>query len=152
MTTQTIPLSQLVPSPANVRKVKTGIDGLAASIAAIGLLQNLTVRPADGQSFEVLGGGRRLAALKLLVKQKKIAPDFRFPAKCGTARTRPKSALPKTIRKFGRQTAHCSVEGAIGLGSFHRLLTARAGGQFLERLELVGGVHRLAFSISSRIP
>ena len=76
MTTQTIPLSQLVPSPANVRKIKTGIDGLAASIAALGLLQNLTVRPADGQSFEVLAGGRRLAALKLLAKQKKIAPDF----------------------------------------------------------------------------
>jgi ParB family chromosome partitioning protein len=80
MITQNIPLSQLVPSPANVRKVKTGIDGLAASIAAIGLLQNLTVRPADGQSFEVLAGGRRLAALKLLVKQKKIASDF--PVSC----------------------------------------------------------------------
>ena len=44
MTIQSIPLSQLVPSPANVRKVKTGIDGLAASIAAHGLLQNLPVR------------------------------------------------------------------------------------------------------------
>ena len=33
MTMQTIPLDRLVPSPANVRKTKTGIEGLAASIA-----------------------------------------------------------------------------------------------------------------------
>ena len=79
MTIQSIPLSQLVPSPANVRKVKTGIDGLAASIAAHGLLQNLTVRPVNGNSFEVLAGGRRLAALQSLAKQKKIAGDFPVP-------------------------------------------------------------------------
>jgi ParB family transcriptional regulator, chromosome partitioning protein len=79
MTMQTIPLTQLVPSPANVRKTKTGIEGLAASIAAHGLLQNLQVRPAKGGSFEVVAGGRRLAALKLLAKQKKIAGDFPVP-------------------------------------------------------------------------
>jgi hypothetical protein len=42
-----------VPSPANVRKTKTGIEGLAASIAAHGLLQYLQVGP-EGESFEVL--------------------------------------------------------------------------------------------------
>jgi len=76
---QTIPLARLVPSPDNVRKTKTGIDGLAASIAAHGLLQNLTVRPASGKNFEVLAGGRRLAALQLLAKQKKIAADHPVP-------------------------------------------------------------------------
>jgi ParB family chromosome partitioning protein len=80
MTTQTIPLSQLVPSPANVRKTKTGIEGLAANIAALGLLQNLQVRPTNGKRFEVVAGGRRLAALRLLAKQKKIAPDH--PVDC----------------------------------------------------------------------
>lgn len=82
-----IPLSKLVPSSANVRKTarETGIEELAASIAAHGLLQNLTVRPVlDGAGnetgkFEVVAGGRRLAALKLLVQRKTIAKTFPVP-------------------------------------------------------------------------
>ena len=72
---ETIPLSKLVPSPANVRKAKTDITGLAANIMAHGLLQNLQVCP-NGETYEVVAGGRRLAALKLLAKQKKIAADY----------------------------------------------------------------------------
>jgi ParB family chromosome partitioning protein len=79
MTMQTIPLDRLVPSPANVRKTKTGIEGLAASIAAHGLLQNLQVRPATDEDFEVVAGGRRFDALKFLAKHKKIAPDYPVP-------------------------------------------------------------------------
>jgi ParB family transcriptional regulator, chromosome partitioning protein len=81
MNIQMIPLTKIAPSPANVRKTgnKTGIEELAASIAAHGLLQNLQVRPAKGGSFEVVAGGRRLAALKLLAKQKKIAADYPVP-------------------------------------------------------------------------
>jgi ParB family chromosome partitioning protein len=77
MKIKNIPLSQLVPSPANVRKTDaaTGIDELAASIAARGLLQNLQVRPANGGTFEVVAGGRRLAALKLPAKRKALAKD-----------------------------------------------------------------------------
>ncbi len=78
MTIKTIPLSQLVVSADNVRKTKTGIEGLAASIAAIGLLHNLQVHP-NGGNFQVIAGGRRLAALQLLAKQKKIAGDFPVP-------------------------------------------------------------------------
>jgi ParB family transcriptional regulator, chromosome partitioning protein len=81
MNIQLIPLTQLVPSPANVRKTatKTGIEELAASIAAHGLLQNLLVQPASAETFEVVAGGRRHAALKWLAKQKKIAGDFPVP-------------------------------------------------------------------------
>jgi ParB family chromosome partitioning protein len=80
-TMQTIPLTQLVPSAANVRKTgaKDGIEALAASIAAHGLLQNLSVRPAEEGQYEVVAGGRRLAALKLLAKQKQIAADYPVP-------------------------------------------------------------------------
>src|SRR3954462_7189601 len=74
MQIETIPLSKLVPSPANVRKAKSDIGGLAASIMAHGLLQNLQVCP-NGGTYEVVAGGRRLAALKYLAKQKKIAAD-----------------------------------------------------------------------------
>jgi len=81
MNMQTIPLTQLVPSPLNVRKTgaKDGIKALAASIAAHGLLQNLQVRPAAEGRFEVVAGGRRLAALQLLAKQKQIAADYPVP-------------------------------------------------------------------------
>ena len=83
MNMQTIPLTQLVPSAANVRKTgaKDGIEALAASIAAHGLLQNLQVRPAKDGHYEVVAGGRRLAALKLLAKQKQIAADYPVPCR-----------------------------------------------------------------------
>jgi ParB family chromosome partitioning protein len=72
-----LPLNTLVSSPANVRKtgVKIGIDELAASIAAHGLLQNLQVRPAHDGKYQVVAGARRLAALKLLAKRKELAKD-----------------------------------------------------------------------------
>jgi len=74
MNIQMIPLSRLIPSPANVRKTgaTTGIAELAASIKAHGLLQNLQVRPAQGGKFEVVAGRRRLAALKRLARNKDI--------------------------------------------------------------------------------
>ena len=47
----------------------------------VGLLQNLAViRCADGASYEVAAGGRRLAALQLLAKKKRIATDH--PVQC----------------------------------------------------------------------
>ncbi|HEX3982877.1 MAG TPA: ParB/RepB/Spo0J family partition protein, partial [Acidisoma sp.] len=75
MNIRMIPLNKLVPSPANARKTgaSIGIDELAASIEAHGLLQNLQVRPGAKGAFEVVAGGRRLAALKLLAKRKAIA-------------------------------------------------------------------------------
>jgi len=82
-----VPLSKLVPSAKNVRRTgrEAGIEELAASITAHGLLQSLSVRPvldADGAEtgkFSVTGGGRRLAALKLLAKRKQIAKTAPIP-------------------------------------------------------------------------
>lgn len=78
---QLIALNKLVSSPRNVRKQdrKADIDALAASIAAHGLLQNLCVVPSENENFEVDAGGRRLAALKQLAKQKVIAKDHPIP-------------------------------------------------------------------------
>jgi ParB family chromosome partitioning protein len=72
---QQIPLNRLVPSNTNLRKTgtMTGIEELAASIRAHGLLQNLQVRAGDSGNFEVVAGMRRLAALKRLAKEKAIA-------------------------------------------------------------------------------
>lgn len=86
-TLREIPLNKLVPSTANVRKTgaSAGIEELAASIAAHGLLQNLSVRPVlDGENaetgkFEVVAGARRFAAMKLLAKQKKVPKTAAVP-------------------------------------------------------------------------
>ena len=76
-----VPLSQLRPSRRNVRKTAgPSIDALAASIGRVGLLQNLTVVVAiDGEHYEVVAGGRRLAVLKLLAKKRRIAKDWQVP-------------------------------------------------------------------------
>lgn len=74
-----IPLKSLIPSPRNVRKTGgQSIDDLAASIHAHGLLQNLTVIDTK-KGYEVVAGGRRLAALKQLAKQKKLPASFEVP-------------------------------------------------------------------------
>ena len=61
MNIQNLPLTQLVPSPANVRKTDrlSGIEQLAASIKAHGLLQNLQVKPNASGQFEVIAGELR---------------------------------------------------------------------------------------------
>ncbi|UKI11024.1 ParB/RepB/Spo0J family partition protein [Variovorax paradoxus] len=90
-----VPLSRLVlrPTGRNVRKAvpRMSIPELAASIQRVGLLQNLIVIPAaDGLHYEVVAGGRRLAALKLLAKKHRIAKDWDVPClqvADGTART-----------------------------------------------------------------
>ncbi|MFP8970870.1 ParB N-terminal domain-containing protein [Pseudomonas aeruginosa] len=90
-----VPLSRLVlrPTGRNVRKTvpRMSIPELAASIQRVGLLQNLIVIPAaDDLHYEVVAGGRRFAALKLLAKKHRIAKDWDVPClqvADGTART-----------------------------------------------------------------
>jgi len=89
-----VPLSRLMlrPTGRNVRKTpRMSIPELAASIQRVGLLQNLIVIAApDGEHYEVVAGGRRLAALKLLAKKHCIAKDWEVPCLLvadGTART-----------------------------------------------------------------
>ena len=75
-----IPLNKLRPSPANVRRTATdaGIEELAASIEAHGLLQMPVVQPertGEGEEtgcYLVTAGERRRKALLLLVTQKKL--------------------------------------------------------------------------------
>ncbi|MCK4141970.1 ParB/RepB/Spo0J family partition protein [Ralstonia pseudosolanacearum] len=78
-----VPLSQLLPrrSKRNARKApRLSIPELAASIARVGLLQNLIViLSPDGEAWEVIAGDRRLTALKLLAKKKRIAADYEVP-------------------------------------------------------------------------
>ena len=89
-----VQLSRLVSRPVgrNVRKTpRMSIPELAASIQRVGLLQNLIViASADGEHYEVVAGGRRLAALKLLAKKRRIPKEWDVPCLLvadGTART-----------------------------------------------------------------
>lgn len=102
-----VPLSQLRPSHRNVRKTAgPSVDALAASIARVGLLQNLTVvLSSDGEHYEVVAGGRRLAALKLLAKKHRIAKDWQVPCLLvadGTART---ASLTENIQRTSMHPA-----------------------------------------------
>ncbi|EQB8041406.1 ParB N-terminal domain-containing protein [Aeromonas hydrophila] len=89
-----VPLSRLVlrPTGRNVRKTpRMSIPELAASIQRVGLLQNvIVIAAADGEHYEVVAGGRRLAALKLLAKKHHIPKECEVPCLLvadGTART-----------------------------------------------------------------
>lgn len=62
-----VPLSHLVPSRRNPRKVKPTREAhqrLVALIRSQGLLQPLVVRRLEGKEFEVVAGDRRLRALR----------------------------------------------------------------------------------------
>ena len=62
-----VPLSHLVPSRRNPRKVKPSREAhqrLVALIRSQGLLQPLVVRRLEGKSYEVVAGDRRLRALR----------------------------------------------------------------------------------------
>lgn len=65
-----IPLNKLVLWTGNARKtgVETGLDELAASIAAHGLLNPLTVRKAPKGKYAVIAGQRRFRAMRKLVE------------------------------------------------------------------------------------
>ena len=61
-----IPLSGLKPCKFNVRRHgPKEIDSLAASIAGLGLIHPLLVRP-NGGAFEIVAGQRRFLAMKKL--------------------------------------------------------------------------------------
>ena len=74
-------------SPINVRKTggDNGIEQLAELIAAEGVLQNLDVYECESgegkkkTTHAVVAGGRRLRALQLLIRQKRIKPEFTVP-------------------------------------------------------------------------
>jgi ParB family transcriptional regulator, chromosome partitioning protein len=85
---ETIPLDRLEIHEDNVRKSdvdEATIIDLAADIASRGLLQSLSVRPVlddDGQEsgrYGIQAGSRRFRALKLLVRQKKLAKNAPIP-------------------------------------------------------------------------
>ena len=84
LTNRNVPLNRLQLSPANVRT--TGADPeddkeLQASILAMGVLESLLVVPSDDDTFAVVAGGRRLAALQRLAETGKLPADYAAPCR-----------------------------------------------------------------------
>jgi ParB family transcriptional regulator, chromosome partitioning protein len=83
-TASLIPLTQLDKSDLNVRTSidKGAMQELQASILAHGLMQNLVVVKSKGNRYNVIAGGRRLAAMRALQKGGKL------PKECGGKKDR----------------------------------------------------------------
>jgi len=132
-----VPLSTLVKSPLNVRTIPYSVDsvrGLADSIEALGLLQNLIVHSlADGQSG-VAAGGRRLTALQLLAQEDRLAADHTVMVKrvsddiaalASIAENEQRAAMHpaeqiagfRTLAEQGKTPAQ--IGDALGFGSRH---------------------------------
>ncbi|ATF94512.1 ParB/RepB/Spo0J family partition protein [Cedecea neteri] len=132
-----VPLSSLAKSPLNVRTIPYSVDsvrGLADSIEALGLLQNLIVHTlADGQSG-VAAGGRRLTALNLLAQEDRFAADHTVMVKrvsddiaalASIAENEQRAAMHpaeqiagfRTLAEQGKTPAQ--IGDALGFGSRH---------------------------------
>ena len=85
MQNQPIPFNKLRLSPANARKTftQTGIDALAVSIDAYGLLQPVIVSPATDKKsfFDVHAGGRRWRAIAQLIKSGELPKNAMVDAR-----------------------------------------------------------------------
>ena len=57
-----VSLSKLVEDPKNERKVFRNMDGLIASIKAVGLVEPITVTPLDQDRYQIVTGHRRFRA------------------------------------------------------------------------------------------
>ena len=132
-----IPLSRLALAPENVRKTPPDPQAdasLKASIAALGLLENLVVRPDEPDSgrHRALRRGRRRAP-----------PQGHAGAGRGQGvRCRPSGALPGPVRRRRSRRALARRERHP-----HRDAPRRPGGRVLEagRRRPVGVRHRGAF-------
>lgn len=132
-----VPLSDLVKSPLNVRTIPYSVDsvrGLADSIEALGLLQNLIVHTLEDGQSGVAAGGRRLTALNLLAQEgrlddghtvmvKRVSDDI--AALASVAENEQRAAMHpaeqiagfRTLAEQGKTPAQ--IGDALGFGSRH---------------------------------
>lgn len=119
----TVPLDSLVPWQGNVRKTESaaGIDEMAASILAHGLIQSLVVRKVgqgkDKGKFELITGRRRYTALMQLAAQGKIADDYKVPCQL--------IAADASAHEIGlaENTVRVEMNPADQFEAFHQLTT-----------------------------
>ena len=84
LTNRNIPLEHLTLSAANVRKASADPEDdkeLQASILSLGVLESLLVVPDGNDTFAVVAGGRRLAALRRLAEAGEIPAGYVAPCR-----------------------------------------------------------------------
>lgn len=135
-----VPLDKLDLSDTNVRRTHPDaeIEALAASIEAMGLLQNLGVMPAldaggePNGRYEVIAGGRRLRALRLLAKRKKLAKAAPIDCKLVPRESGAEASLAENCQQVTMHPAD-AFEAFSGLH-------AEGKGQSVERIAARFGV------------
>jgi len=106
MTIETVTLDQLNLSKANPRKSidEAALEGLAASIATDGLLQNLVVRPRrGGKSYDIVSGERRFRALGLLAERGEIEAGFPIPVEIRKGLSKDEGLRIATVENVQRE-------------------------------------------------
>ena len=84
LTNRNIPLDRLTLSAANVRTASADPEDdkeLQASILSLGVLESLLVVPNGDDTFAVVAGGRRLAALQQLAEAGEIPAEYVAPCR-----------------------------------------------------------------------
>ncbi len=79
----TVPHSRLVPNPKNrmVGRDKSKVKANAASIKAVGILQNLVVSQMEGGMYLIEAGNGRYESVELLIAAGELTPEFSYPCK-----------------------------------------------------------------------
>ena len=117
-----IPLRNLEPSDRNARTTAAPAEAmreLEASLEAHGLLENLVVRAHDdGKTFHVVGGGRRLRALRTLAKKRKSRFRNTTPIPC---RVMPADAIDEEI-SAAENLVRVNMHPVDEFTAFHTLL------------------------------
>jgi ParB/RepB/Spo0J family partition protein len=107
MTIQSIPLSSILPPDGNPRTAidQAGIESLAASIQADGLLQNLVVAPLKSRKprYRLISGERRYRALKLLEERGALPNDHAVPVDIRTGLSADDSLRLATVENLQRE-------------------------------------------------
>ncbi|WP_420419632.1 ParB/RepB/Spo0J family partition protein [Pacificispira sp.] len=106
MTIETVTLNQLNLNKANPRKSidESALEGLAASIATDGLLQNLVVRPRrGGKSYDIISGERRFRALNLLAERGEIETGFPIPVEIRKGLSKDEGLRIATVENVQRE-------------------------------------------------
>src|SRR4051812_30128810 len=59
-----VSVSKVIEDPKNERKTFRNMDGLIASVKAVGLIEPITVTPAENEAYRIITGHRRYRAAK----------------------------------------------------------------------------------------
>ena len=117
-----IPLRNLEPSDRNARTAAAPAEAmreLEASLEAHGLLENLVVRAHDDEkTFHVVGGGRRLKALRTLARKRRSRFRTTTPIPC---RVLPDDAIDEEI-SYTENAVRVNMHPIDEFTAFHTML------------------------------